>query len=309
MGFGAKAINKNGATTTTTDTTSNKSIFFPTASGNDGEPIEYTFRLFPDESNEQEIVFKEYAGAVMVNGKSTFRSCIVDSDNIFDNASRVRKAEIDAMEISAEAKKELYKELKWCSNRFAVNVVNKTESLPDGTANPDFGKVQIFKGSWKRMKEKTDEQVNKEMDAAPKNDPGYTVLPFFVDDNVLYGKLLSVINTVRVPSATNKKGVTLRIDQHDIILKCYGQGQFGKKYSVRGGYDQEPLSDEMLNQPRWNIEDWVTRSGIWSNEALEELKNGADYYETAKKYSIALWPELSASVVVAVEEEEELFKD
>ena len=288
MAFGTKATT--GATYKSNDTGDNagKDVFLPTASGPKGEALEYNFRLFED---EEEVVYKEWAGEVSIgNGRKSFRSCIVAYDNPFDAKSREIKEEIDAMDISAEMKKELYKErgVKWTSSKFAINVFARSAN-----------KVQVLKGGWNKMQ--TDPNTG----------------DVIVSGRSMYAGLLDVRGKARVKDPSNpKRAIVLEMHEHDITLTCKGQGQLGKNYSFSANtFDTDPLTLEQLEMPRYDLETWVTGNGVWPNAALERLVAGKSYYDLVNEFNIALYPSLRETVEVPVsagdivEDDENLFEN
>ena len=247
-----------------------RDIFFPSASGEKGASAERTFRMFAD---EDEVVYREWSGEVMVNGNKTFRSCVVAQDNYFDNTSRARLAEIkDACAKagkSDEETKELIKAegIKWTKQVFATNVINR-----------DTVMVQVLKGSYEPHVE--DDAGN----MVPKNKMG---------GKTIYAKLLNLIKTgARVQDPKNaRKAITINDpSEFDIIMVTSGQN-LGKKHDLHVGF-VSPVEPELLDLPRYDIEGWAKGAGVWSNDALMELAEGADYYKTVEKYSIALYPTL-----------------
>lgn len=291
MAFGSRAV---APTYTSENGGSGKDTFFPTASGKNGASMEYSFRMFGD---EDETVYREWAGPVKAGGRDTFRSCIVRADNPFDAANREKLAEIDAQPVSDEQKKELKKaaNLKWTKQVFSINVLNR-----------DLNQVQVLKGSWEAHK--VDENTGS---LIPARDSG--------GGRSLYGKLLSLVRTGAKVADPKQRGKALTINdptQFDITLVCAGQGQQGKSYEFHVGL-VTPLEDDAYTLDRWDIEGWVSGKGVWPNEALEKLAAGGDYYELVKEYGIQLYPEVKAMGAVAVDasgadtedDEDGIFKD
>jgi hypothetical protein len=280
-----------------------KDVFFPTASGKNGATAEYTMRFFP---GEDEITYREWSfNDVMVNGQKAWRTCIVGSDNMFDRAATTKrnevKAQLEADGLEGEALWEALKaatkplNLKWSKPVFAINVYNQ-----------DDGKVQVFKASWEAHK-----RVDPNGDDSPQN----LVRVRQSGNPTLYAELISLLrNGAKFPDPSGKRGAAITLfdpAEFDIVLVCSGQGQQGKRYKLDKGFNLEPLSEEVLALPRWDIRDWVTRAGVWSDAALEDLLNGRDYYETAKTHKIELFPkkfdavELPVAVTVSGDSEDD----
>lgn len=274
MGFGSKA--KQATTYTDQNGGSGKDIFFPSASGDKGASVERSFRMFAD---EDEVVYREWSGEVTVNGNKTFRSCVVAQDNFFDARSRARLAEIKEVAAKAGKSEEEIKELvkaenlKWTKQVFAVNVLNR-----------DGNTVQVLKNTYEPHIE--DEAGN----LTPKNKMG---------GRTVYAKLMSLIKTGargHDPKNPRKSVIVNDPSLFDIILVIAGQG-LGKKYELHADIPT-PIDPELLELPRYDIEGWAKGTGIWPNEALEKLSNGADYYKLVEEYKIALYPTLRETVQV-----------
>lgn len=276
-------------------------IFFPSNSGEKGAAVERTFRMFAD---EDEVVYREWSGEVMVNGNKTFRSCVVAQDNYFDNVSRARLNEIKEAAAKANKSEEETKELikaeglKWTKQVFATNVINR-----------ETGQVQVLKGSYEPHIE--DDAGN----LIPKNKMG---------GKTIYSKLLSLIRTgarVQDPKNPRKAVVINDPSQFDIIIVTSGQN-LGKKHDLHVGFVSE-IEDTLLTLERRDLERWakgyevegkmLPGTGVWPNEALEKLANGYDYYKLIEEYNIELYPPLRNAVApknAPVEiETDELFDD
>lgn len=286
-----------------------RDVFFPTASGKNGAAAEYTMRFFP---GEEEIVYREWSfNDVMVNGQKSWRTCIVGPDNMFDRAATAKRNEIKAqLESDGLEGEALYDalraatkplNLKWSKPVFAINVYNQ-----------DDGKVQVFKASW---------EAHKRIDPNGDDSPSNLVRVRQSGNPTLYAELISLLGRgAKFPDPSGKRGAAITLydpSEFDIILVCSGQGQQGKRYKLSQGFNLDPLSAEVLALPRWDIETWVTQTGVWSDAALEDLLNGRDYYETAKAHKIELFPKkpdaVEAPVTVVVssddEEDDELFAE
>lgn len=300
MAFGSKAAPVNNYAE---NGGNGKEIFFPTASGKDGATREYTMRFFP---GEDEVQYREWSSNdIMVNGRKDFRSCVVSDNNMFDRAATAKRNEIKAkleeeglegdalFEALRAATKPL--NLKWTKQVFAINVWNQEE-----------GKVQVFKASWEAHK-----RIDPNGDYSPQN----LTRVRQTGNPTLYAELISLLRPgAKFPDPSGKRGAAITLydpSEFDIVLVCSGQGQQGKRYKLDKGFNLEPLTDEVLALPRWNLQEWVTKAGVWSDEALQDLVNGKDYYETAKRHGIALFPEKpevtapATATVDAVEDEEE----
>ncbi len=250
----------------------NKDTFFPTASGKNGEPMVYGFRILED---EQVYTAREWAGQVTVNGKSTFRSCLVGYGNPFDTEAGELWEEIKNDEsISEKDRSKVFKDRggKWTKTTFFVNVLSRVT-----------GGIQVLKGGY--QKPKTDAMGNG-----------------VYDDKSTFGKLMNV--KYRMPNPENRKvAVEVEPTAVDTELTCSGQGQFGKSYKFDATLNDEALTEDEMNLPRFDLETWVNETGIWPNDALERLKNGEEYYKLVEEYGIKLYPELRELVAVGESEE------
>lgn len=273
---------------------SGKDKFFPTAAGEKGAAVTYTFRMLPDteEREETEVLALEWRGKVKVNGRDTWRSCLVRRDNPNDTAIWEQINEIKEREgLSDEDKAELTKELRrgLAKRIFLINVFN-----------PELGAMQVFKGTW-------EDHVLDEVSGTlkPKNPNG---------GKSIYAKMLAAINTgAHIPDPKNKlKRIVIKDPaQFDMLFTVSGEG-LRKNYAFSAGAVSD-LPAEVLALPRYRIEEWVSDGvGIWPNEALSEILAGADYYEVQKKYGVVLYPELEEvqeSVTVTDSSDDELFDD
>jgi hypothetical protein len=253
---------------------SGKSVFFPTASGEKGATVTHVFRLLPDteDREESEIVVTEWRGKVKVNGRDTWRSCLVRRDNPNDTAIWEQINEIKEREgLSDEDKAELARDLrKGLAKRvFLINVFN-----------PDIGAMQVFKGTWEDHVFDEVSGTNK-----PKNPNG---------GKSIYAKMLSKIQTgahIQDPKNKLKRIVINDPAQFDMLFTISGEG-LRKNYDFSPGA-VSPLEPEVLQLPRYKLAEWASEGvGIWPNEALSEVLAGADYYEVQKKYGVVLYPEL-----------------
>lgn len=276
-------------------------VFFPLASGDNGASIERTFRMLAD---EDEVVYREWAGEVTVNGQKTYRSCIVANDNYFDTLNRQKADEIKAEAAVAgksdDELKELLKAagLKWTKQVFAVNVINRDS---DGKGTP---LVQVLKSSYEPHKE---------------DEAGNLVPAKSMGGKTFYAKLISLIRTgARVPDPKNpRRAITVNDPaEFDIIVTTSGKN-LGKKHDLHVGF-VSPVEEELLDLPRYQIEAWAKGTGTWPNVALERLAAGEDYYTLVKEFKIALYPELPKEETVAapvknapveVSEDDELFEN
>lgn len=286
MAFGSKATTGNSTYTPSENSGNQSDVFFPTGLPKGETSAEYSFRIFAD---EDEVIYREISGEFNIgNGRTGFRTCIVAYGNPYDQRSAEIKAEIDAIEnISDEARRTLYKErgVKWSSPKFAINVLNTAAN-----------KVQVLKGSWNKMKV---------------DDFGNTI----IEGRSMYANLLSIQGKARVRDPQTKKPVVLEIHEHDIILTRTGTG-LGTKYSFTPDVvNTDPLTQEQLDLPRFDLEGWVTKDGVWPNEAVQRLMDGESYYDLVKEFNIQLYPvhrqaevlEVGKEVVEAEEEEEYVF--
>jgi hypothetical protein len=285
MAFGTKALQvftparSNGG-----DFADNKEVFFPSKSGANGAPNEYFFRIFPD---EQVYTAKEWKGEVSLGkGNTSFRSCLIGYDNPWDNKAREIKAAVDAeldTDMEWEEKSKAYKSagVVWQKQSFFLNVLNRGNN-----------KIQVLKGGY----------------TSPRKDKMGNIQ---WNDKSTFGKLMLV--KYRIPDPSNKKRpLVLEPDEIDTVLTCSGAGQFGKTYAFTAGSDNDPLSDDLLSLPRYDLETWVTGNGIWPNEALVRLVAGESYYDLVNEYKIALYPVLREAAVAAASVEEDevgLFED
>lgn len=284
MGFGSRSV-ANKTSYQTENGGSGKSTFFPSASGPNGTRAKYTFRILPDTEDrvEDEVLFREWkSNKIMVNGRPSLRSCIVAAKNPIDDAMWAEIAEIDAMEgLTKEAKLELKRPIykKQTNKSFAINVFNC-----------DTGNIQILKGSWEPLK-----RVMK--DTGEKAPDGVTEGTILVPDNpkgggkTVYYKIQSAIQEgVTVPSKTQKLKRDQITDPNEFELFFYAEGEMlGKSYTITPGV-LSPFDTDILSLPRWDISEWVEDKGVWPTDAINDLLNGADYYETAKKYAVLLFP-------------------
>lgn len=237
---------------------------------------EYFFRLFPGET---EVKFLERTLKVKVNGNDAWRSVILNYDNIFDNKNREQQDGMTQEERDAS-------NFLWSSKRFAINVLDRTDNV-----------VRILKGSWNR-------QTNVDSEG--------NLLA--VEGKSTHAKILRLNKAAVRTDPTTGKVLRLPVDEFDVRLVISGKG-LAKEYSLYAGFDTDPLSPELLALPRYDLESWIA-GAVWSNDALEELVSGEDYYQLAVKYGIELYPKLRATeeieeleeVATAVEDDD-LFND
>lgn len=284
MAFGSKSI---APKTNYTDSNggSGRDIFFPTASGPNGTKVKYTFRIIPDtdDRTEDEVLFREWkSDKIMVKGRPSLRSCIVAANNPIDTAMWEKIAEIDAREdLTKEAKSELKRPIfkTQTSKGFALNVYNC-----------DTGTVQILKGSWEALKRVMKDTGEDAPDGVTDGTVMRPVNP--KGGKTIYYKLIDAIQegvTVTSKTQKNKRDQITDPSLFDIYFYAQGEGQLGKNYSITAGALAD-FDESVYDLPRWDVAGWVENKGIWPNEAILELLAGADYYDTAAKYEVQLFP-------------------
>lgn len=169
-----------------------------------------------------------------------------------------------AQTLSEEAQKKL-----WMATRFYINVLDRTPVIiQDGVVHyPDKA-------------EKYDVRGNPE--------PHNKVLVMEGSDGKDDGKhLRQGIEDALVGARNYKTGERIEsLNDTDLRMMIIGSGTDTKR-PVSLGFDQEPLPEELMNIPLWDIQSWAVP---WNYDALEELVNGADYNDVVKRYNVQLFP-------------------
>jgi len=181
-----------------------------------------------------------------------------------------------------EKRKKLYP-----SQRFYVNVLDRTRIFTDKDGNVIYPNSN---GDYPKG-------YNEE-DALPRN----MVAILEASGGKEGGKhFLQQISTLGDNLRSFQTGKRINLLETDIriITKKTLDPSTGKETTVRTpmpDYDQNPLPEDLANLPLYDLEKFCKP---WPNEALQEVIDGADYYETAKKYNVVLFPRK----IGAVEEE------
>lgn len=283
-----------------------KDVFVVSKAGEKGTPVSVTFHMFPDTDTreETEVIAKEVGLKVKVRGQDSYRTCLVRSDNPHDTAIWEQINTIKANEeLSETDSKELQKKLRGGLSRY-VFFLNVFVYNDNGT-----GKVQVLKGGWEEVRE--DDAGNLSFWRFGKlNEYG---------GKTEYGMLRKKMKAgamVQDPKKPLKRTSITDPNQLTFTRTISGVG-LGKSYEYTVGLGELP--DGAEDMPRYDLNAWAgdKGNGIWPNAAIEELMNGADFYETREKYGVVLYPELekveTAQLVNALadseEDDDELFSE
>lgn len=279
MAFGSARVQ--AKTFTDSNGGSGKDVFVVSKAGDKGAEVSVMFHMFHDtpEREETEVIAKEVGLKVKVRGQEDHRTCLVRNDNPHDAMIWEQVNELKTREdLSEKDLKELRGELlkKLARYVFYINVYVYNE---DGT-----GKVQVLKGSWEEVRE--DENGN---------------LTFWRNGKINeyggkteYGILRKKIKSgARLQDPKKPLKAIIVNDIKSLILTRSISGmKLAKRYEYTASGVSE-LSKDVLSLPRYDLAAWAGNSGtgIWPNEAILELMNGADFYETREKYGVVLYPE------------------
>lgn len=303
MAFGKATVKSN--TYTDENGGNGKDVFVISKAGEKGAAANVTFHLFPDtdDREETEVIAKEIGLKVKVRGQEAYRSCLVRPDNPHDSAIWEQINTIKANEeLSETDSKELQKKLRGGLSRY-VFYLNVFVYNDDGT-----GKVQVLKGGWEEVREDDSGNLSFWRFGKPNEYGGKT-------EYGMLRKKLKAGAQVQDPKKPLKRTAITDPDQLTFTRTISGTG-LGKSYEYTVGLGELP--DGAEDMPRYDLVTWAgdRGNGIWPNEAISELMNGADFYETREKYNVVLYPELevletvqAVSTPASDEEDDELFAE
>jgi hypothetical protein len=157
----------------------------------------------------------------------------------------------------------------WPATRFFVNVLDRTPVIIVGGVvhYPDKSEKYTVAGN-----------------PSPHN----KVLVMEGSDGKDGGKhLRQSMEDVLIGARNYKTGERIKsIFDTDLRMIITGTGTDTKR-PLSIGFDQDPLPEELMNIPLWDLEGWIKP---WNYNALDELVSGADYNEVVKRYNVQLFP-------------------
>lgn len=233
-----------------------------------------TFRLLPDREDPTQVteeftVLSLWLPVKLEGGKLKKRRIFIDQDT----------------------RNELPEDLaKSAGLRFFLNVYDRTPVLRDGLnpVYPDQDKVY-----WAGFGDQ-----RKKVDGKPSPNNAIMVL-----EGTCRGEesMLSEILSLR-GEAQNEEGDSLPMLDFDIDLSVR-KGEKKRVFKAQAGINRNPLSADILALPRYDLATW-TRA--WPTEAVMDLLDGKEFYETVKQYDIKHFVAKEVAEGSRVESDEDL---
>lgn len=239
---------------------------------------------------ESEVRYVEIWWSVMVNGKMQKRQFWIDwqGEGRWKNPFWAMANETDKGSDERKALKEY----------FLINVVDKTPVLFDDKGYPVYpdekGKFCINALGNKLDTPLTGEPQPLNQIRILQGTSGRTDPP----GKHFFQQFVNMIGTVEDEDDAKK---VFQLHEFDISINVHGAGKSTSR-SANSMMNRKPLPDSLVYAPRYDLAAWAKP---WPNDAISDLLDGADYFETMKKYEIQQYPQLKAVRPEAVEEQEQ----
>lgn len=235
----------------------------------------------PTNESAAEVRFLEVWMQVMVDGQMKPRRVILDWRKPFNNPYWNRVAN-PTEKGSPERKAQ--------KQKFAMNVIDLTPVVQDSEGRyvyPNENGQYIVSAQGKLVDEINDK---------PQPLRKVRILEQTAGDQGGKHFLQQLINAFADLEDSN--GEPRQPHEVDVVIRVTGV-DVDTSRSVRPTANFNPLSDDLLLAPRYDLATWAQP---WPDEAVNALIDGADFAEVVEQFNIKLWPELETSAMDAAAE-------